>query len=202
MTSGEYSDATTDVVGVFDTRDAMVAAKEAHPELSHHYGWVAWEIPEANVLYDCETPECTDVLTTAETRATQELKDAEAERNARRLEEVARREREASDRHAEALVALRAHGALALCRLRVTSEAAHDRFGTAPSEVVDHLLNLLSDADLLARSDDPFHSARLPSLRRRFAYYAGLRDEMRGKLSDALDIEAFDEIFEKCLAQP
>ena len=197
LTDGEWSDMTTDVVGVFDSQDAMVAAKEAHPELAQHR-WIAWEIPAVNVMYDADTPGRVDVLTTAEARAVRELKDEEDARRARQLDYEMRREREEAVRRAEALVALRAHSAQALARLRDSSVAAREHFTTAPPEVVDHLLNLLSDADLIARSSDPFYSARLPSLLRRLAYYDGLRDEMRGKLTDGLDLEAFDAIADEC----
>ena len=198
LVSGEYSDVTTDVVGVFDTIDAMVAAKEAHPELST-CGWLACEIPVANVFYDPETPDYVNVLTTAEARAVRELKEAEDERRARQLDFEARREREESVRRAEALDALRARSEEACARLRAICGTPDQRpFATAPTEVVDHLLDLMSDTDFLARSSDPFHSARLPSIRKRLAYYARLRDEMRGKLTDGLDLDAFDEITEKC----
>lgn len=194
LTSGEYSDATTDVVGVFDTLDAMVAAKEAHPDLST-CGWLACEIPVANVFYNPETPDYVNVLTTAEARAKSELKEAEDERRTRQLDFEARREREESVRRAEALDALRARSEEACARLRAICGTPDQRlFATAPTEVVDHLLGLLSDADLLARSSDPFHSARLPSLLRRLAYYAARRDGMRGKLTDGLDLDAFDQI--------
>ena len=47
--TGRYSDAETHVVGVFDTIEAMVAAKEA--AMSGSSLWDAWEVPQANTYF-------------------------------------------------------------------------------------------------------------------------------------------------------
>jgi hypothetical protein len=45
----EYEE--TSVVGVFETMDDVVAAKEAHPDLHGDFIWLSWEIPQSKRIY-------------------------------------------------------------------------------------------------------------------------------------------------------
>jgi hypothetical protein len=183
--TGRYSDAETHVVGVFDTIEAMVAAKEVRKcSVPDDSFWDAWEVPQANTYFAPGSLEFERIMTQREldvvaeqvqvdNLARQKLVDAEQER-------IRVAERRRSDFRATIL----ASSSLALSP-------------AAPIMVLEHLVDMSADVELVlkgATSPDPHHQNRLPSLMRRQDWYAQNSAVMRSKLQDTGDIAAFDAI--------
>ena len=184
--TGRYSDAETHVVGVFDTIEAMTAAKEAVTEAAgsvpSDWIWDAWEVPQANTYYATGSLEFERIMTQREldvvaervqvdNLARQKLVDAEQERI-----------RDAERRRSDFRATILASSSLALSP-------------AAPIMVLEHLVDLSADVELVLKGGpDPHHQNRLPSLMRRLDWYAQNSAVMRSKLQDAGDIAAFDAI--------
>ena len=180
LTTGEYSDSETHVVGIFDSTDAMTAIKEAHRGLSG--AWLAWEVPRPNEFFEPYSLASEGVLTQREIDEREErVKAANAEK-ARRAAAELKRVEDLKRKRADCLAML---------------QNGYGQFGptsAAPLEVLEHLKDLSDDVNMLLIKGAPTDTGQLAALRRRLAWELGRSDELRCKLTDAADLAAFDRI--------